>query len=78
MGRSPIFHNCYENNSKLFPCLRGELPISFKTPGERAYGSVYNFMKIHKSIKTTPTMEAGITTYLWSMEDIVTMTETNC
>ena len=41
------------------------------------YFMVYNFVKIHKSIKTTPAMEAGVTTYLWSMEDIVMMTETN-
>jgi IS1 family transposase len=40
------------------------------------YFMVYNFVKIHSSIKTTPAMEAGVTTSLWSMEDIVMMTET--
>ena len=40
------------------------------------YFMVYNFVKIHKTIKTTPALEAGVTTYLWSMEDIVMMTET--
>lgn len=40
------------------------------------YFMVYNFVKIHKTIKTTPAMEAGVTTYLWSMEDIVMMTDT--
>lgn len=40
------------------------------------YFTVYNFVKIHKTIKTTPAVEAGVTTYLWSMEDIVMMTET--
>jgi IS1 family transposase len=40
------------------------------------YFMVYNFVKIHKTIKTTPAMEAGVTTYLWSMEDIVTMMDT--
>ena len=40
------------------------------------YFMVYNFVKIHKTIKTTPAMEAGVTTYLWNMEDIVLMTET--
>lgn len=40
------------------------------------YFMVYNFVKIHGSIKTMPAMEAGVTTYLWSMEDIVMMTET--
>ena len=42
------------------------------------YFMVYNFVKIHKTIKTTPAMEAGVTTYLWSMEDIVMMADTNC
>ena len=40
------------------------------------YFMVYNFVKIHKSIKTTPAMEAGVTDFLWSMEDIVVMSET--
>jgi IS1 family transposase len=38
---------------------------------------VYNFVKVHKSIRTTPAMEAGVTDFLWSMEDIVLMAETN-
>lgn len=42
------------------------------------YFMVYNFLKIHSSIKTTPAMEAGVTDFLWSMEDIVLMAETNC
>jgi IS1 family transposase len=41
------------------------------------YFMVYNFVKIHGSIKTTPAMEAGVTDFLWSMEDIVLMVETN-
>lgn len=40
------------------------------------YFMVYNFVKIHKSIKTTPAMEAGVTDFLWNMEDIVLMSET--
>ncbi len=41
------------------------------------YFMVYNFVKIHSAIKTTPAMEAGVTDFLWSMEDIVVMAETN-
>jgi hypothetical protein len=40
------------------------------------YFMVCKFVKIHKSIKTTSAMEAGVTTYLWSMEDIVMMADT--
>lgn len=41
------------------------------------YFMVYNFVKIHKTIRTTPAMEAGVTDFLWSMEDVVAMAETN-
>jgi IS1 family transposase len=41
------------------------------------YFMVYNFVKIHSSIKTTPAIEAGVTNFLWSMQDIVLMTDTN-
>lgn len=30
----------------------------------------YNFCRIHKTLKTTPALEAGITDKLWSLEDI--------
>ena len=41
------------------------------------YFMVYNFVKIHSSIRTTPAMEAGVTDFPWSMEDIAMMAETN-
>lgn len=31
----------------------------------------YNFVRIHKSLRVTPAMEAGITDKLWSIDDIV-------
>jgi hypothetical protein len=31
----------------------------------------YNFVRIHKTLKVTPAMAAGVTERLWSMEDIV-------
>lgn len=34
------------------------------------YFMFYNFTRIHKSLKVTPAMAAGITDKLWSMEDI--------
>ena len=37
---------------------------------------VYNFCKIRSSIKNTPAMEAGLTTYPWGIEDIAMMSET--
>ena len=30
----------------------------------------YNFCKIHKTLRTTPAMEAGISNHVWSIEEI--------
>ncbi len=30
----------------------------------------YNFAKIHKSLRVTPAMEAGISDHVWSLEEI--------
>ena len=30
----------------------------------------YNFCRIHKTLKTTPALEAGVADKLWSIEDI--------
>jgi IS1 family transposase len=35
------------------------------------YFTFYNFIRIHKSLKVTPAMAAGITTRLWGFEDIL-------
>lgn len=35
----------------------------------------YNFVRIHKTLKVTPAMAAGVTTRLFSMEDIVKITD---
>ncbi|HEX5182204.1 MAG TPA: IS1 family transposase [Allosphingosinicella sp.] len=36
------------------------------------YFAFYNFCRIHKTLRMSPAMAAGITDRLWSMEDIVT------
>jgi len=37
------------------------------------YFMFYNFVRIHKTLKVTPAMEAGVTDRLWAMEDIVNL-----
>ncbi|MES1993883.1 MAG: hypothetical protein V4457_09885 [Pseudomonadota bacterium] len=34
----------------------------------------YNFVRIHKSIRVTPAMEAGLTNTVWSLEDLAAAT----
>jgi IS1 family transposase len=37
------------------------------------YFVFYNFTRMHKTLRVTPAMAAGVTDRLWSMEDIVTL-----
>ncbi len=39
------------------------------------YALWYNFVRVHKTLRTSPTMAAGIETRLWSMEDVVGLIE---
>lgn len=36
----------------------------------------YNFVRIHKTLKVSPAMAAGLTTRLWEMSDLVALVET--
>lgn len=35
----------------------------------------YNFVRIHKSLRCTPAMEAGVTNHLWAIEDMINLLE---
>lgn len=39
------------------------------------YTVFYNFTKIHKSLRVTPAMQAGLTDHVWSMAEIVELLE---
>lgn len=39
------------------------------------YFTYYNFVRIHKTLKVTPAMAAGVTTELLEMADLVTITD---
>jgi IS1 family transposase len=39
------------------------------------YALWYNFVRIHKTLRTSPAMAAGIETRLWSMEDVARLIE---
>jgi hypothetical protein len=36
----------------------------------------YNFCRIHQTLRVTPAMEAGISTHVWSIEELVGLLET--
>jgi len=35
----------------------------------------YNFARIHKTLRVTPAMAAGVATHVWSIEEIVALTD---
>ena len=35
----------------------------------------YNFVRIHKTLRVTPAMQAGLTKKLWEVEDLVKLAE---
>ena len=37
----------------------------------------YNFCKIHKTLRVTPAMEAGLTDHVWELNELVAMLEAN-
>ena len=37
------------------------------------YFMYYNFVRIHKTLRVTPAMEAGLTDHVWSMEELVAL-----
>ncbi len=39
------------------------------------YAVWYNFVRLHKSLRVSPAMAAGISDRLWSMEDLATLVE---
>lgn len=39
------------------------------------YAVFYNFTKIHKTLKVTPAMEAGLTDHVWTMEELLKLVD---
>jgi hypothetical protein len=39
------------------------------------YTVFYNLTKIHKTLRVTPAMQAGLTDHVWSMEEVVRLLE---
>ena len=53
--------------------------IARRQPGAPAFVALhflhYNFARIHKTLRITPAMAAGISDHVWSMEEIAMLTD---
>jgi hypothetical protein len=41
------------------------------------YAVHYNFCRVHETLRVTPAMEAGLTTRVWDVQDIVRLLDWN-
>jgi hypothetical protein len=39
------------------------------------YHAYYNFCRVHQTLRVTPAMEAGLTTHVWNLEELVGLSE---
>ena len=39
------------------------------------WSGYYNFARIHRTLRVTPATEAGLSTHVWSLEEIVGLLE---
>ena len=39
------------------------------------YFMYYNFARIHRTLRVTPAMEAGVSDHVWSLEEIAGLTD---
>jgi hypothetical protein len=37
----------------------------------------YNFCRVHKTLRVTPAMEAGLSDHVWTLQELVALIETN-
>ena len=60
---------------RRFTRLTNAFSKEFENHGHTLYTAFYNWTKVHKTLRTTPAMAAGLTDRLWDMADVVAMIE---
>ena len=51
------------------------IPMPVKERAKFMKTLYYNFVRVHKTLRTSPAMAAGVTKRLWEMSDIVDVLE---
>ncbi len=62
-------------NMRRFTRLTNAFSKKFENHGHMValYTVFYNWTRLHKSLRVTPAMAAGVTDRLWSVEDIAAL-----
>jgi hypothetical protein len=47
--------------------------VSHLTAAINLHFAYYNFCRVHRSLRVTPAMEAGVTDRLWTLEELVSI-----
>lgn len=64
-----------ESSSAVAPATAGPVFSHRSAAAVSLYYFSYNFIKIHRTLRCTPAMAAGVTTKLWEVSDLVALWE---
>ena len=60
----------------LFPATARLLPYTLEhlTAAVDLYMAYFNFCRVHKTLRVTPAMQAGIADHVWTIQEFLTWT----
>jgi hypothetical protein len=79
--RDQLKHNMYIVNRRMGMRRFARLTNAFSNKVDNHLWAIalhymhYNFCRVHKSLRVTPAMEAGITDHVWSIGEIAAILE---
>jgi hypothetical protein len=75
--RAPEFDNA--DGMSRFTCLTNGFSkkIANHAAAIALHYMHYNFCRIHKTLRVTPAMEAGLTDHVWSLEEVAALLDAN-
>jgi hypothetical protein len=54
---------------------QGETTLEPHCAAAALYFMYYNFARVHQTLRVTPAVEAGVANHVWSIEEIVALTD---
>jgi hypothetical protein len=68
------FYGVQTTTRSIWSSSMGPLPAqTMKAGALQSHFTHYNFARIHKTLRLTPAMEAGISDHVWSLEEVVSL-----
>ncbi len=64
-------------NVIVYEHLDGTLSVGYGPHTISLHYMHYNFCRVHKTLRVTPAMEAGLTDHVWSVEEVAALLDAN-